>query len=69
MPLVGHAGIEGLVEAFFGRFSCVNGASSQRSLQRHFLVPFFAVPKKAGPDQWVPVIAQAIGERLLYFLP
>ena len=68
LPL-GVKRIEGLVESLFGRLAGVNGASDLGSFQGHFFVPFFAVPKKAGPDQWVPVIAQAIGERLLYFLP
>jgi hypothetical protein len=33
----------------------------------HFFLPF--VPKKAGPDQWVPVIRQAMGDRLLNVSP
>jgi hypothetical protein len=66
---LGVKGIEGLVEAFFGRFPSINCASGLRSFQGHFLIPFLAVPKKAGPDQWVPVIAEAMGTRLLYFLP
>jgi hypothetical protein len=62
-------GVERLLETFFGRLAGVDSTANRRANLAHFFGSFFLVPKKAGPDQCVPVISQAIGERLLYFLP
>ena len=61
--------VEGLLETLFGRLAGVDSTANYWAGLTHFLGSFFLVPKKAGPDQCVPVISQAIGERLLYFLP
>jgi hypothetical protein len=60
---LGMKGVERLIETFFRRFAGVD--STPDSL--HCFLPF--VPKKAGLDQCVPVIRQAIGDRLLNISP
>ena len=52
-------GIEGLVESFVTGDAAIDGTAF-RSNKIHFRPPF--TPKKAGPDQCVPVIARAAAD-------
>ncbi len=55
-------GIEGLVETLVAGNAAIDGAAFWGN-KVHFRPPF--TPKKAGPDQCVPVIARATADRLL----
>ena len=65
---LGVEGVEGLFQSFFGRLAGVDRTTNLSLSRRHEAFTFF-VPKKAGPDQRVPVISHAIGDRLLYVFP
>ena len=60
----GMQGVERQIQTLFRRFPSID--STPAKLHRDF---FPLVPKKAGPDQWVPVTRQAIGDRLLKISP
>jgi hypothetical protein len=61
---LGMEGVERLFEPLLGRLSGVDRTTNLSFSRGHEAFTFF-VPKKAGPDQRVPVISHAIGERLL----
>src|SRR5205823_4357733 len=65
--------IKGLLQPFFGGFPGVYGTSHAGLKDGCYRFPSFFCncfnPKKAGPDQRVPVICRAIWERLLYRCP
>jgi hypothetical protein len=55
---LGIEGIEVLVEAFFGRLSCVD-LGGRRIIKKQ---PYSLTPKKRGPDQCAPVMARATAD-------
>src|SRR6185369_895050 len=58
--------VEVLVEPLLARFAGIYGAADLV----HAALPFLCLrPKKAGPDQRVPVIARATSDRLFHGLP
>ena len=59
------------VQTFFGRFARINSAAFFRGSRAQCLPPCALLfnPKKAGPDQLLPVMASATFDRLLYRQP
>jgi hypothetical protein len=56
--------VEGLIETFFRRLPRIDGAANA-GWRGHLLLPLGLVPKKAGPDQRVPVIRFAMADKPL----